>query len=479
MFTLVFWGLLLGLSAGLAIKFLLPKLQSNYSLSWKYFAVGAAVISLLVVPGVSWAGQEIAKSNQVNGFHEYWSGYELEANWVKTNCYRDGPCLREYDCDSYPCNPHPCNCVCTSRDESGSCTSETCQTCWDTCWHDCPYCTEEWTFTVDTTIGNVIIDSHRFPDDPQSHRWRNGVSVPDYVIDHAGVGVPEFWKQVAERIKQGKPGPVTMVKNYVNYILASQDTILDRYSGDIDQYRKEGLLPVLSYNVKDYYYADKVYPVGFRTDKDTWQKAAMRFNAALGSDLQGDLHLVIVNDDRVTNPDEYLGTLMAYWLGPELGKKALSKNGIVVVLGTEDGRTVEWARAQTGMPVGNEALLQEIRSTLPETELTPEKILGTPRGELMTKDGKKYVRVIHDESSLGALEKIVWGENKFHRECMTCKEERGVGFTYLSDEIQPTGGQKTGIVLVAFLICLLIWTGLVFLQSYLRTSIPNHHHYRR
>src|SRR5262249_8758701 len=153
----------------------------------------------------------------------------------------------------------------------------------------------------------------------------------------------------------GNPGPVTAREDYDNYILASQSSILHKFSGSIDQYKKDGVLPKISHDILSPYYASRVYFVGVNPPGD-WQWYINKYDAALGVSLQGDLHLVIVDANKVGSPDDYSQALIAYWQSQEFGKDALSKNGIVVVVGTKDGQTVAWARAGTGMPVGNEAL---------------------------------------------------------------------------------------------------------------------------
>src|SRR5262249_8718371 len=162
--------------------------------------------------------------------------------------------------------------------------------------------------------------------------------------------IPDFWTQADNRIRAGNPGPVTARRDYENYILASQSSILHKYSGAIDQYKKDGVLPKINSSVYGFYYEDRVYFVGVQP-AGNWQWYINKFNAALGLALQGDLHLVIVNSNKVGNPDEYTQALVAYWQSKDFDRDDLSKNGIVVVVGTKDGTTVDWARAATGMPV--------------------------------------------------------------------------------------------------------------------------------
>lgn len=456
------------LAVGLIFKYGFDRTQgsmrqrfySRPSISWAEYSVGSVIIMMILVPATITIGNRFARQNQIHGFEQYLNGYETDAVWTRITCSKDGPCIHEYDCDPYQCNPHDCFCTCTSRDEHGNCTSESCQTCWDTCYHDCPYTTEEWTFEVHTTVGNVTIASHVFPEDPHQHRWQphRRERLPQSLIDRVGAGVPDFWQVARDRLDNDAPGPATFRGSYINYILASQSSILRTYHSQEESYRELGLIPNLATSTFDFYYANRFYPVGYDPGDRAaeWFEETMRFNAAFGMELQGDLHLVIVDDDLVGTPDDYVGAIMTNWLSSDREKEALGKNSLVVVLGTENGETVAWARAETGMPVGNEGLEIDIRNMLPGTSLTPEAVLGRIR----------YNRRGEAQHTDGALERAVWGDPGFVRRCMECLDpgETG-GFGFLYSDIKPTGKQRVFITIIAIVLGILLWVGAVFLED--------------
>ena len=401
MLILAIFAVLVALAAGLIVKLALDFFKVPLEITWLEFAVASFVIALVIVPLTTWAGWTIAKNNNLS-FNEYWNGYELRADWERIPCSRDGPCAREYDCDPW-IHIH----TETYTDSDGNTHTRTYP---HTHYHSCPYTTEEWTFGIDTTLGYYTIADHWLPTDPDRHRWRFSVSVPSKLPS----GIPEFWQAAKARIDAGIPGPVTKRMKYDNYILASDQTILKQYSDKIESYRNEKLLPDVTHNIRDFYYADKVHFIGYApTDPSVWQNALMRLNAALGTELQGDLHLVIAQHSTINRgPDAYITALKAYWANSKMfGDDALSKNAIIVVVGTQDGTTVAWARALTGMPLGNETMLVAIKNNLKGVPLTPESVIGTTEGEFYTKEdqeGNKKTRV-RGRHGDGVLERILWG----------------------------------------------------------------------
>lgn len=447
MLTIGIVSMALAIIAGLGIKFLLESNSQSFEgrISWREFFIGTALISVVLVPLTIHIGWKVAKANNLS-FNEYYNGWETKAVAQPIACERDGSCYHEYNCDPYPVVvPYPCNC-----------TKRGCSVCFRTeiHYHSCPYVKTETNYFVQTTLGDFTIAEHRFPNDPQTQCWRNGESIPQYVIDNAGVGEPPFWMAAKQRLDSGKPGPVTKRMSYDNYILASDRSILHQYSAEIEKYKSQGLLPTLQSGVHDFYLADKLYFVGFNpSNSEEWQKKLQYLNAGLGSELEGDLHLVIVQNKEISgNPDSYLLALKAYWQNPAVfGKDAISKNTIMIVAGTEDGKNVSWARAITGMPLGNERLTTAIRE-LGTVSLSPDSLIGNVN-ELSSKS----------KTVDGALSKILWGRKdpgtKFKRVIMGGKNDGGDsnGFTYLANEIVITPWQRFWIGVCAFIGSLLIW----------------------
>jgi hypothetical protein len=449
--TLLIEGVVIVLLVGLAIKLVLDRAWlddwiSDLSgtpgikrITWWEFLAGALICSVLVVPFAVKIGNQWALNNQLT-YHEYWNGYETAAVRSETECHRDGACEFTYRCDPYEVTE-----VVTVPNADGKGSHTEIRT--HTEYHSCPEATVEWDFAVRTTLGDYHIE-RTFPDNPTPFRG-------DSVRGDVRHGTPPFWQAAADRIGHGDPGPVTVRKDYKNYILASQSTILHKFSGDIDQYRP--VMPAPSSGIRDFYYADKAYGIGENLGPE-WSAAVSRFNAAFGTDLQGDLHVVVVGPGTTNDPDSFVGALNAYWTGPQFGQNALSKNALVVVLGT-DGQTVQWARAFTGMPRGNEALLTDLQRSLQGRRFDARELIGGPVGQV--KDGK-YTGVAHQH---GTIEDAVWGVHQFARVCMTCKQEGGSGFTYLGAEIQPTTAQKLVILSAAVFVSLLVWAAFIIIGT--------------
>lgn len=443
MILLVVLAAVITLAVGYAAKLYLEKTNSVKQITNKEFLIAGAVMLVLVLPGTAMIGRHMAINNQVT-FTENWTGWETNVTWEKIKCERDGWCKRCYDCD-----PYKVEYDCSYYEDDGKGGRRRVQkTCEETKYHSCPYTDYEWTFVVHTTLGDYTIAYHNLPTDPDNHRWRRWVRVPS----HYASGVPEFWSAARARLAAGNPGPVTARKSYANYILASQSSILKRFNTEVDHYSKAGLFPEIarSANLYGFYYLNRAYFVGVTPPAGDWQAAINRFNAAFGTLLQGDLHLVVVDANKVTNPDNYAGALTAYWQSAKFDKEALSKNGVVVVLGTKDGKTVDWARATTGMPMGNEHLLLQIQHDLKGADLNPATLIGNPTAKVVS-NSKVEVSL-----TSSALEEILWGRNKFERVRMGGDDGES-GFKYLLTEIEPTFGQKVFILVMMMFFAAIAW----------------------
>ena len=413
-----------------------------------------AIIVAVTIP-VAWM---LIKADKLS-FNEYWNGYETQAIWNKIPCSEDGSCTYVYNC-----HPYTVSHTVYSTDSKGNTTSYTYYT---TEYHRCPYATEEWDFVVRTTLGDYAI-AHNLPTNPDQFRWHDLFSFGLESLPNYPNGIPAFWEAAKERLDSGKPGPVTKRMTYDNYILASDTTILKQYSDKIKAFKDAKLLPSPANAVRDFYYADKVYSVGVDGDLSGWNTDLLYLDAALGTELQGDLHLILVQNAQIANdPNGYITALKAYWTNPEeFGDNTISKNSIIVVLGTEDGKTVSFVRALTGMPLGNEYMLNQIQSRLQGVAFNPDVILGHMNGELYTKGDKIKVRAIHGN---GLLDHILWGlddpKSKFARVSMTSNDpgDNGTGFTYL--QIEPSASQQSWINILLTALIIVVWVGLNMYKS--------------
>ncbi len=443
MFILILLGALITAVMGGILKFVLDKKQSENRITNTEFGISMGIMLVLVIPLTAWIGIKVAIQNQVT-FNENWNGWETSVEVVRNRTSEDGS-MRHYWIETRT--------VVYYEDEEYTDSDGKKQTrsVRKTKQVDfkIPYTTEEWDFVVHTTIGDVTIETGYLPEHPNNYRYRTFTNVPEARFAST-TGYHPYYLTVKDRLDKNNPGPVSLRKTYDNYILASQTTILARFNDSIEKYKKENLLPKLQASVSGYYDADRIYFVGNPQTTGDWRTSGRRFNSALGQTLQGDLHLVIIDADKVLDRDNYGGALVAYWQSPEFGKDALSKNGIVVIIGAKEGK-VKWANAYTGMPMGNEHLLLEIRNTLPGTAVDADALLGNPYARL-TGGGK--VQVFNTQ---GALEKLLWGNNQFKRVHMTDKNGNGVGYAYLLSELEPTTGQKIWILVVVFMFSGIAW----------------------
>lgn len=447
--TLMFCTLSLIIAAGLIYKYL-NRNDPLSRITTPWFAAAAGVILVIIAPGVSFLGTKMAQSDAVGGYKEFWNGSLKIADSKTITCTRDGSCRHTYWCDPYLVT------IDDSYYDSDGNYHHSSHT--ETRWHDCPYVTQETTYWVDDTFGDEhVLGKSWFDEQPKA--WKKGKEIPSDVPR----GVPPQWESAKANIDAGDPDPVTKVMSYKNYLLASQETLLKQYSDQIDKYQEAGLLPEHTKNmledpIHDSYMADKVvFTGGMKVDNyQEWQDALGRLNSRLGNERQGDLHILIVPADTVDNPDEYMSALLAYWQSDTFGKKALSKNTIVMAVGVDQAsNTVVWARAKTGVPEGNGGISSAVMTELPGLSLEPRTLIGWPKANV-TGDDLTFT------PSSGKIESIVLTEFPFLRPCMECKDEgdNGSGYVYLKRTIHVSAfGQVFMCFIIALLAAGTFWVG--------------------
>ena len=381
-------------------------------------------------------------------YQEFWGGYEVATSFSVQPCVKNGSCKNEYDCDAY---------IYTwttySTDSKGNSVPETHS---ETRYHDCPYSTEETTYKIETTFGTTTVGTYMTGPEYRPHER----AIPGGQVTEP----PAVWTAAKNRIDSGEPGAAFKQNSYRNLLHASESTILKQYSEDIEAYKAENLLPAIGKDLHSIYQMDKAqFPEVTRITTELQKelsKDAMQLSAGLGSELQGDLRVVFVDelDVRSGDAEKYGLTLMAYWQSKEMGKFAVPKNAVVVIVGVGGTKTkpvADWVRAYTGMPVGNEQLTADIQSKLVDQPIDGN-FLGSPTlkpgaAELTRTDGK--------------LESSIFGAHKFDRVSMTGKDESdiGSGFEYLSEGWEPEDGQQVLIYVLSSFFSLLLLIPFVFL----------------
>jgi hypothetical protein len=450
-------------------------------ITWLEYTITLVVVALIVTPLVLFLGNRAAVA-QALSYDELRSGVEVSAISHPNRCYAghsgsfesDGEsnCQYTYVSGSYDYEESYQDTTC-STDSSGkqSCTSVT-RYRTESANIYTPYATVEYTYSTKYRIsgykGTVDYPGVYLAAHPVRASSR---SIPGNIPR----GVPSDWSDAKAHLDAGDPRPVTKVFTYKNYILASHDTMLAPFSADVARYRKKGLLPDHTWGIM----ADPIYGstrplakklsfVGVKVaNEGQWQESLMRFNAALGSKLQGDLHVVIINSKLVDDPHEYMNALRAYWLSDHFGKRALAKNGIILVLGTRDNATVDWAQAATGMPFGNNTMIQGLETYLPGKLLYPDVIFGHPHTVITpaAKAGAEDKTTVTLSKAPGVLEDVMFGKDTaFHRPCMVCKGGGDVGYSNLVAKIQPSTGWKVWLVVIIDGISLPLW-GVVGMTS--------------
>ena len=456
------WALLISATIvaaiGLTAKFVGPLFldKEYWHIDWREFVAGLLVAYLAVTPLVFTVGDALSTSDALR-YEEFYNGVETDATFSHRDC-RPGTsgnsssaghsnCRYEYNTgQTYTWTEIYYVTVTKSDGNGGTTTSSEMRTRSVTDYIYNPYATKEYSYAIADSLGK-------------------GYSFPDvYVKDGEGYqggelpadlprGDPKEWLEAKERLAEGNPRPVTALFSYDNYILAANDEMLKPYSEDVEQYLEEGILPDHTADIGtdplhgfNDLFADKVSFVGVEvSDEKAWQDSLMSFNAALGSKLRGDLHLVLIDTSLVNSPTDYLNALKAYWLSEDFGRRAIAKNAIIVVAGV-NGDTVEWGMASTGMPFGNEVMLRGIMNFLPDTPLDPTQVIGTPHTVYPETDGDVRVTI---SDTPGVLERVVLKDFPFARACMDCVEEDGeIGYADLVAEIEPEPWQWAIMIVV-------------------------------
>lgn len=460
------WTIFIVLASGAVAAFLLRRFdRNNLRITGLEYGICAALLITGFAPGVSWAGTQIAQSSAVGGYQEFWNGSITGALSRDIACSRDGSCVHTYQCDPYQVLEHYTVQVPYQTTETTTVNGKTTtrpvtkyrsedRTRWVTKYHSCPYATHEYSYWLTDSFGSTHdIASHIFADN--ATEWRGGHGLPNVPR-----GIPAEWQAAKASLDAGDAPPATKMNSYVNYLLASQDSILSAYSKSIDKYREDGLLPyhtahLTSDPIYGGYKADKMVFAGVDSKQvasyDEWQQALGRLNSYLGSELQGDLHILAVPASRISDPDDYTSALLAYWQSRQLDKLGLAKNTIMLVIGiSDDGRSVAWSRAKTGIPEGNGEMLSALSTNLKNTPFIPKTLVGWPEAR-SNGDNLAFT------PSTGVIEQIVMRDYPFKRPCMDCKDkgDSGSGYVYLKSNAYISTGSQLGIAAVVFFLGML------------------------
>lgn len=400
-------------------------------------------------------GLNAAQADAVGGYHQFLNGSIVATNRVLYQCSEDGSCSHDYACDYYTEEETEYYTDSNGKSQSRQVTVSK--------HHDCPYATKEFSYTATDSFGNESqLGDHVFDKNPQA--WRRGEGIPKDIPR----GVPPQWQHASDGIASGNTDPVTVLADYKNFILSSEHTLLKAASSDIALLKNKKLLPDHTANLEEPIYsnflASKVSFVGVKPPNSaSWQDALMRFNAALGTMRQGDMHVVVIKASALpasVSSENYLNAVKAYWLN-NLGKNALAKNGIALILAVDDSAsTIKWARSTTGMPIGNGPMLQALNTELNDQPFTVDSVFGTTSGRVVSAGPKPKVTY---QIGSGLAAQIIMQDFPFQRACMGCEGKEDVGqhgFVNLSTEIPLGGAALVWTIIIDIVICLVLAIGL-------------------
>lgn len=431
-----------GVGLYLASRFGMSKMKWWVRLLW---IVGTTSLTFITGFAGFAVANNIAYQAAISGYHQFLNGTVIAADVREVQCERDGTCSFDYNCDPY---------IYTwiTYDDEGNAEFHS-----EIRYHSCPYVTVEYLYSTKDSIGNTTDLGRTINSEPVE--WRAGEGIPDSIPR----GSPEPWQLARDALDAGRGLPMTIDGEYENYILASDEALLKASSDDVEELLAAGLLPDHTQNLRDPIYgvfnASKVNFVGFTPPNEaSWQESVMQLNAALGSERRGDLHIVVIEDSALPSSitsDTYADALKAYWLN-NLDKYAFGKNGIMVVIGIDDQHTsIEWARAATGMPVGNGSMISWLEQTLMNEPFTLDAVMG-----------ETYATVTNEEASYvygeGHIPQAVLVDFPFERQCMQCEDDdegQGLGFKDLTIKSQV---EPWGYVLTIFLQLLIAGTAWFF-----------------
>lgn len=236
-----------------------------------------------------------------------WSTYNLSTYWQAQdvevlNGEVSSKKSQHVSCGhSYRCNPH------RVRRCSGSGKSKSCRyvTEYDTCY--------EHPWDQDWVVHTNLLDSYTFSR-----------------VDRRGLQEPPRWTEV----KIGDPASKT--QSYQNLVLAASNSLYNttEFAKYLETYK--GALPEYNSNIHSYYKHDKLTTVGVKLTKeerDNWNLQLGNAAKKIGPIYHANPIVVLVGKHGA----EYANALQAKWLGGKL-------NDVVLVIGTDDGRSIKWAR---------------------------------------------------------------------------------------------------------------------------------------
>lgn len=241
--------------------------------------------------------------------------------------------------------------------------------------------------------------------------------------------VPPQWTDLKNRLDVCAAGPcnwplINVPHRYLNWIFASDTTLLQQQSLYIQQYTAANLLPTMNwlYSRNGYAWAtdyDFVQFVGgLSVPQDqyyAWQDAAASFSAYFGNTRQGSLDIVFAPRAAVEaqgSIDQWADGIKAYLsqkdifaiqVGDERVQRMMPKNNFIIAC-MVDGNVITACRIRTAMPEGNEVITETFRAgyeaSLQNMQFSPQSFFGNFRiVEDLGREALKIIGIERDAAS--------------------------------------------------------------------------------
>jgi hypothetical protein len=421
------------------------------------------------------ADRHFAVAHAVDGYRQSLNGtiigYDVSAKKCVERTVDSGGsnCVHTELCDSYLESRQE-----AQYDANGKLTGY--KTVWDTKWHDCPKDTYEYTYTLTAKAYNVYtftIAQDIFG--PLSRHIRgNDSGIPR--------DVPAQWQKAKDDLDAHHSDSMMHWDTYQNYILGSESKDLEDSSDDIQLLLGKKLLPSMVTSLHDNFLSDKVSFVGCHTGNEAvWQNDLMDFNAQFGTLKQGDMRVVCIQASALPasiSPEDYIRALKAHWQS-DFGKDALPKNAVVLVMAVDDANTtIKWARAETGMPIGNHEMLDALNFRLGGQPFDPDKVFGQTTATVSQVEGKPkvtYLPGLDTTPDEGIVPLTVMHDHAFKRACMGCTDENEKdqqGFVDLKELIPIPFWVAFLTVVIMLLIVIVLCAAALSVYGYFTGTTP-------
>lgn len=320
-------------------------------------------------------------------------------------------------------------CTCTSRDDDGRCTSESCHQECDT--RHTPYFTQLARYYVVTNLYQGLATQETgLAASPVEHypvRYLSGWKVPlNYQwygsrkmnLSPDDTAVPPQWTRYEQMLRQGEIPLINVYHRYVNWLLTT-DNIFAAGGISLGEYEQAGLLPQMNelYALPGENWAVEYKFVQFvgglqveEEESRHWQRAMAEYSTYFSNDREASLILIFAPEAEVNSLggiDRWADAILAHYnqdkfpiqLDEETLKRMLPKNKFFLACTVGEDRTIapDGCRLKTAMPRGNERIQDCFAMgrdpALQQMSMDVDSFFGNISSRLAPREGQPYLVV--------------------------------------------------------------------------------------